>query len=331
MHIETERLLLRVFRESDLNDLQAIFGDAETMRHVEPPYTIEKTREFLLDFCIGQKKAFAVALKSTGQMIGYVLFKPYGAPDVYEIGWIFHRSHWRQGYAYEVCSALTEHAFIEMNVHKIFAEATDNVKSVGLMKKLGMQLEGVHRSETRDLDGNWTDLYFYGLLREDYLRSRMQLQCGLPGDIEPWMALVTRVRDSFPGLETAAALDDHRQTVLRFMADQRALCVKICGRIAGVMLISRKHNRICCLAAAPEFRRLGIADRLMNEALARLDRARAVTVTTFREEDLLGTAPRALYRKYGFLPEELTIELNYPTQRFVLPARAELQPKEELP
>ena len=321
MHIETERLILRNFRESDLDDLQAILGDAETMRNMEPPYTIEKTREFLLDFCIGQKKAFAAERISTGQMIGYVLFKPCGEPDVYEIAWIFRRDHWRQGYAYECCSALIRYALTEMNVHKIFAEAIDGVKSVGLMKKLGMQLEGIHRSETRDLDGSWADLYFYGILRKEYLRSHMQLLTGTPADIEPWMALVTRVRENFPGLETSEALEDHRQTVLRFMAENRALCVKICGKIAGVMLISRKHNMICCLAAAPEFRRLSIADMLLTEALAQLDPTCEISVTTFREEDPLGTAPRALYRKHGFLPDELTIDNNYPTQRFVLPAK----------
>lgn len=321
MYIETERLVLRDFRETDLNDLQAIFGDAEAMRHIEPPYTIEMTGEFLRDFCISQKNALAVEQKSTGQMISYLLFKPCGEPDVYEIGWIFRRSCWRQGFAYESCSALMEHAFVERNIHKIFAETIDGIKSVGLMRKLGMQLEGVHRSETRDLDGNWADLHFYGILRSDYLRSRMQLQFGLPADIAPWMALVTRVRDNFPGLETAEALEDHKQTVLRFMAENRALCVKICEKIAGVMLISRRHNMICCLAVAPEFRRIGISDQLMTEALAQLDLTRAITVTTFREGDPLGTAPRALYRKYGFQPEELIIELNYPTQRFVLPAR----------
>ena len=53
-------------------------------------------------------------------------------------------------------------------VHKVFAEAIDAVKSVGLMKKLGMQLEGIQRSQTKDLQGNWADLYLYGLLADDW-------------------------------------------------------------------------------------------------------------------------------------------------------------------
>ena len=62
---------------------------------------------------------------------------------------------------------MVEYAFNQLEAHKIFAEAIDSVKSVGLMKKLGMRLEGIQRSQTKDNDGNWADLYFYGLLKEE--------------------------------------------------------------------------------------------------------------------------------------------------------------------
>lgn len=85
------------------------------------------------------------------------------------MGWIFNRRFWRKGYAYEACRAVVNHAFDALDAHKIFAEAIDTVKSVKLMEKLGMRREGVQRSQTRDNAGSWTDLYFYGLLREDRL------------------------------------------------------------------------------------------------------------------------------------------------------------------
>ena len=50
----------------------------------------------------------------------------------------------------------------------------------------------------------------------------MQLHYGVPADIEPWMALVTRVRANFPGLETEAAIEDHKNTVLKFMNRREA-------------------------------------------------------------------------------------------------------------
>ena len=146
----------------------------------------------------------------------------------------------------------------------------------------------------------------------------MQAEYGTPRDIESWMQLVRQVRRNFPGLETEAAVEDHQRTVLRFMGEKRALCVKNAEQIIGVLLLSKKHNMICCLAVAPEHRRKGVTSVLLEKALSELDRTGDVSVTTFREEDDKGTAPRALYRRFGFAEEKLTVENDYPVQRFVL-------------
>ena len=146
----------------------------------------------------------------------------------------------------------------------------------------------------------------------------MKVEYGMPLDIESWMELVQSVSWNFPGLETEVAIEDHRQTVLRFMGENRALCVKDAEKVVGVLLLSKKHNMICCLAVAPEYRRNGIASLLLKKALAELDSSRDITVTTFRDNDEKGIAPRALYKRFGFAEEKLMIENNYPVQRFVL-------------
>ncbi len=143
-----------------------------------------------------------------------------------------------------------------------------------------------------------------------------------PADINAWMRLVTRVRDNFSGLETDECLDDYRQTAMRFMTEGRALCIKDENGIQGVLLFSKKHNMICCLAVAPEARRRGIASRLLETALSALDPSRPVTVTTFRAEDAKGAAPRALYQSFGFRAAQLVEEFGYPNQAFILDHRA---------
>lgn len=101
-----------------------------------------------------------------------LLIRDYTMDDVKDLhdilgDWFFHQKFWRQGYAFESCRAVIDYAFHELDAHKIFAESIDSIKSVGLMKKLGMQLEGVQRSHTKDDDGNWADLYLYGLFKND--------------------------------------------------------------------------------------------------------------------------------------------------------------------
>lgn len=165
MNIETARMVIRDFTINDINDMQDILGDAETMKNCEPAYTFEKTADFLQKFCIEKGGAVAAVHKETAKVIGYILFNEFGE-GVYEIGWFFNRAFWGQGLAYESCKAVIDYAFDKMNAHKVFAETIDGIKSVNLMKKLGMKPEGIQRSQTKDNFGNWADLYLYGILSE---------------------------------------------------------------------------------------------------------------------------------------------------------------------
>ena len=165
--LETQRMMIRSFTPEDAADLHEILGDDETMEHCEPSYDFEKTKEFLTSFCIGRKAAVAAVHKETGKMVGYILFNEL-EKGVFEMGWFFNRSFWRQGLAFESCKGVIDCAFAERKAHKVFAETIDAVKSVRLMQKLGMQLEGIQRRQTWDNHGNWADLHFYGLLEEDW-------------------------------------------------------------------------------------------------------------------------------------------------------------------
>ena len=136
--------------------------------------------------------------------------------------------------------------------------------------------------------------------------------------IDSWMQLVRKVSWNFPGLETEERLDEHKQTVLKFMSKKQALCVKSTDAVVGVLLFSRNRNMICCLAVDPEHRKQGFASILLKKALDELDKSREITISTFRENDEKGIAPRALYRKFGFQEGEMTEEFGYPNQVFVL-------------
>ena len=85
MNIETGRMIIRDFTMNDINDMQDILGDAETMKNCEPAYTIEKTADFLQKFCIEKKGAVAAIHKDTAKVIGYILFNEFDE-SVYEIG-----------------------------------------------------------------------------------------------------------------------------------------------------------------------------------------------------------------------------------------------------
>ena len=144
MRIETERLAVRGFALEDEADLHEILGDAQTMRFLESPYDREKTQRFLAEFCIARRGAMAAQRKDSGKVIGYILLREE-APGVLEMGWVFHRAHWGQGYAQEACRAALDAAFAQRGAHKVFAETIDAGRSARLMRRLGMVCEGVRR------------------------------------------------------------------------------------------------------------------------------------------------------------------------------------------
>ena len=146
----------------------------------------------------------------------------------------------------------------------------------------------------------------------------MEVIFGESSYIDSWMQLVRKVSWNFPGLETEESIEEHKQTVLKFISKKQALCVRNQKAIVGVLLFSRNRNMICCLAVDPEYRKQGVASRLLGKALGEMDGGKEITVSTFRENDEKGIAPRALYRKFGFQEGDLTEEFGYPNQVFTL-------------
>ena len=179
---ETGRTLLRHFVPENLEDLHEIFSDPQVMEYIEEPFDRKRTRDFLEDVCIARSRALAVVHKDSGKLIGYALCSDRLEAGVYEIGWIFNRAYWGQGLAFEAIQAMIAHCFHSLNAHKVWAEAVDSQKSLGLMRKLGLVEEGIQRQQVRDQRGVWRDLHYYGLLRKDYLKR--EAPCDMMGKKE---------------------------------------------------------------------------------------------------------------------------------------------------
>lgn len=138
-------------------------------------------------------------------------------------------------------------------------------------------------------------------------------------DIDLWMDFIENVRMNFPGLETQEQLDGYRQTVMKNMKRRTAICAKDKDKIVGVILFSTNQNVLSCMAVEESCRRRGIASKMIELMMKYMDRSRDVVVTTFCEGDEKGIAPRALYKKLGFIEGEFCEEFNYPHQKFILP------------
>ena len=146
----------------------------------------------------------------------------------------------------------------------------------------------------------------------------MNVELGKARDLDNWMDLVENVKDSFPGLETREALEEHRRTVLEFMGRDAAVCAKIDGRIVGTLLFSRDDHMLCFLAVDEVCRRQHIAEDMVAYMLSMMEPGKDILVTTYREGAPEGVAARAFYKRLGFVEGRLTEEFGSPVQEFVL-------------
>lgn len=146
--IETERLILRGWRDADVEPFHAMGNDAEVMRYLGPPMSIadaaaarDRMNALLADrgYCF-----WAVERKSDGMFLGFCGIKPGPADtpiaDEIEIGWRLRRDAWGRGYAREAATASIAWTWAHTDAPAIAAmTVADNVRSWGLMERLGMR------------------------------------------------------------------------------------------------------------------------------------------------------------------------------------------------
>ena len=165
--IETDRLILRRFSEKDLLDLFEYLSDPEVVRF-EPyrPMTLEEARQEL-DRRIASDEMIAVELKSSGKVIGNI-YLGKRENNALEIGFVFNKDYWKQGYARESCEALIREAF-SIGIDRIIAYCDpENQNSWKLLERLGFT-RTAHLEKNvffwEDSNGQpiWKDTYIYSL------------------------------------------------------------------------------------------------------------------------------------------------------------------------
>ena len=174
--IETERLILRPFREGDAADLFAYLHAPAATCFLSLKLSnladaeIEVGKRALDEGCV------AICLKETGQIIGDLFG---GGSDAEEdetasVCWNLNPQFGGQGYAFEAAKALFDHLFRAKSFRRIYAYVEDhNRPSQRLCEKLGMRREGVFVefvSFTTDDKGNpiYENTMQYALLRREW-------------------------------------------------------------------------------------------------------------------------------------------------------------------
>jgi RimJ/RimL family protein N-acetyltransferase len=187
--VTTERLVLRAFRESDLDDVHALQSDPEVVRYL---YWEVRSREESRDWLRvrmaeyrleseGDAVAYAVERRSDGRVIGSVNAWWRSAEHRQgEIGFAFARDAQGRGYASEATTALLDVVFERLDLHRVYA-STDarNDASAALLRRLGLRQEA-HLHEHELFKGEWGDLLVFAVLRSEWDRRRAAARTSHP-------------------------------------------------------------------------------------------------------------------------------------------------------
>jgi ribosomal-protein-alanine N-acetyltransferase len=177
--METERLILRALRDTDVEALRDIYGDVDVIRYMadqDKPVVDADELQWIIDwsrrmYANGSGVRWAIERKGEARLIGTCGFHLLDRHNQHaELGYDLAQAHWRQGIMSEALRPVLRYGFEHLKLHRIEANVTEgNTASVKTLLKAGFRPEGAWR-ERAYLRGQFYDLLQFGLLRGEFER-----------------------------------------------------------------------------------------------------------------------------------------------------------------
>jgi RimJ/RimL family protein N-acetyltransferase len=164
---ETPRLRVRQLGAADVDDLAAVYGDADAMRWVGDgkPLSRESCVEWVavteLNYARRGYGMFAIEWLAGG-VVGFCGLVHPGQQPQAEIKYALRREAWGQGLATEAARALLEYGARVHGLQEVIATAApDNSASHRVLLKTGMLRGELRRNE----DGSFTQMFVWRAIR----------------------------------------------------------------------------------------------------------------------------------------------------------------------
>ena len=159
MKLETERLYMREMTQEDFQSLCKIMQDEEAMYAYEGAFSDVEVQEWL-DRQISRYRKWgfglwAVILKGTDEMIGQcgLTMQPWKDKEVLEVGYLFRRIYWHNGYAVEAAKACKRYAFETLDAKEVCSIIRDtNIASRNVAVRNGMTIADSWMKHYRGVD-----------------------------------------------------------------------------------------------------------------------------------------------------------------------------------
>lgn len=190
--IETERLILRPFMESDAEDVfEYLKKPSVNCFACMKLNSLEEAKEEMKKRSSETEYYFAITLKESGKVIGEIDAYPETAEphdpeidsstkiDTFSPCWMLNEAYQGKGYAYEAAQAFFDYLFFEKGARRIYAYTEDyNLSCQHLCEKLGMRREGIFKefiSFVNNPDGtpHYENTMQYAILKKEWQGQKM--------------------------------------------------------------------------------------------------------------------------------------------------------------
>ncbi len=185
MVLETERLILRPFKNKDAKDVfEYLHEPVVNCFACMKLDTLEDAKAEMKNRVDETEYYFAITLKDSGKVIGEIDAYPEtgdshgdedGVKDTFSPCWMLNKNYQGKGYAYEAAYAFFDYLFQQKGARRIYAYTEDyNLSSQHLCEKLGMRREGLFIecvSFVNNPDGTplYENTYQYAILKREWM------------------------------------------------------------------------------------------------------------------------------------------------------------------
>lgn len=174
--IETQRLIIRTFKSTDVQDLYEYCSDEEVTRYVTfDTYTSIEDANKRIEFLIKnyheltQPITWAIEYKQNGKVIGSIDYVKWSTKNKSgEIGYILNKKYWNKGIMTEALKAVIKFGFENMDLNRIQIRCDErNIGSYKVMEKNDLKYEGTFRQEEY-IKGEFINVKYYSILKDEY-------------------------------------------------------------------------------------------------------------------------------------------------------------------
>ncbi|MCX6644910.1 MAG: GNAT family N-acetyltransferase [bacterium] len=179
IHMETERLILRTPKFSDLENMVEPINHpviSQFSAHIKYPFTIEDAHEWYKNQSWTENTyghvTLLIFLKGSEELIGSIWFRAERHHKKASIAYWIGSKHWNKGYATEAVREMIRYGFTELGLERITAGIiVGNISSARVAGKIGMKLEGTAQKEWWEDDGQPIDCHHFVLYKEDWEKN----------------------------------------------------------------------------------------------------------------------------------------------------------------